>query len=134
MPNHHKEEQNQYIMTIKFKIEYHTSWGEELVLALGEKRIGMKYGDGGIWTAEVRTRTPEKVIDTPYHYEVRVGGNLARREWKNRSISGQTGLTACNLPAKLEMADAWTDVPVNAPFHKSAFSGGTFSVQQGEGL
>ena len=121
-------------MTIRFKIEYRTSWGEEIVLALGDKRIAMSYGEGGIWTAEVRTRTPEKIIDVPYHYEVRVGGNLMRREWKNRSISGQTGLTAESLPARLELADAWSDVPANAPFHKSAFSGGTFSVQQGEGL
>ena len=121
-------------MTIRFRIEYRTSWGEEIVLALGDKRIAMSYGEGGIWTAEVRTRTPEKIIDAPYHYEVRVGGNLLRREWKNRSISGQTGLTAENLPARLELADAWSDVPANAPFHKSAFSGGTFSVQQGEGL
>ena len=81
-------------MTIRFKIEYRTSWGEEIVLALGDKRIAMSYGEGGIWTAEVRTRTPEKIIHAPYHYEVRVGGNLLRREWKNRSISGQTGLTA----------------------------------------
>ena len=35
-------------MILKFKIEYRTTWGEELVLVLGEKHVFMKYGDGGI--------------------------------------------------------------------------------------
>ena len=40
-------------MKLTFTIEYRTAWGEALVLRLGDRRIAMRYADGGVWSAEV---------------------------------------------------------------------------------
>lgn len=118
-------------MILKFKIEYRTTWGEELVLVLGEKHVFMKYGDGGIWTARLTVRTPEKALYEPYHYEVWKDGIRTRREWRDRTVAGTRDLGHGRLPQKVEIEDRWSDIPENAPFHTSAFAEGAFSVRQG---
>ena len=119
-------------MILKFKIEYHTVWGEQLVLALGDRHIDMQYGDGGIWTAKVTTSVPGKTLYESYHYEVRRDGKTIRREWRDHTIAGVIVPGHGKLPAKIEIEDHWTDIPGNAPFHTSAFSGGAFFIRQGE--
>ena len=64
-------------MKLIFSIEYKTAWGEEVVLCLDGKRIGLEYVADGLWQGEVSHTALKESLE--YGYEiVREGVPCAR--------------------------------------------------------
>ena len=101
------------VMTIKFNIEYHTKWGENLVLVFGEKRHFMEYTEGGKW--EITLRRVEAPAKYRYHYEVELHGKVSRREW------GYHKIICGNSKGGMLLNDCWQTVPEEAPLLSGAF-------------
>ena len=105
-------------MKLTFTIEYRTAWGEALVLRLGDRRIAMRYADGGVWSAEVDD-LPAGVCE--YGYEVERDGRCVRREWRSHTLELPAGASCVGR------RDLWQDRDDEAPFYASAFTRGIFS-------
>ena len=68
-------------MKITFSIEYHTHWGEELFLMLGNDRysaLKMYYTPGDMWT--VTLDVSNETLQLRYRYMVKEGGEVTRVE------------------------------------------------------
>lgn len=78
-----------------FSIHYNTVWGENLRLVSGDKSYRMKWNEGNVWTANIRT--PLKT----YHYELYHENDFRRRENGQHRLSG-----------KGPVRDKWIDWPV----------------------
>ena len=91
-------------MTITFKIEYRTAWGESLALVLLDKKYPMTWGEGGIWSITVKDCPAAALKD--YTYVVLRDGLIVRTEWRHHSAR----------PARV-VEDAWIDCPIpGCPF------------------
>lgn len=86
-------------MTIKFSIEYHTEWGESLVLVLGGKKHQMSWSEGGIWSVTVNDCRATDLKS--YGYVVMRDGLIDRYEWEEHSSA-----------AAKEIKDSWLDCPI----------------------
>ncbi len=114
-------------MTIKFRIEYHTQPGEELVLVLGRgcgRECRMRYAGGGMWEYTLCVESSDEVSE--YRYRVCRDGQTVRREWG--------GGHRLELDAKSRLAEAavavydcWHDMPSDRPMRSSMFTDGVFS-------
>ena len=83
-------------------------WGESLSLVMGDIKYPMKWNDGGIWTASVRT-TARALKD--YGYVIVKDGIIVRYEWRNHSFSCPAG------QSEADITDSWIDCPVpGCPF------------------
>ena len=108
-------------MTLNFRVEYQTAYGEELYVIVGsksKKSHAMQYHAGGLWSAEVKLNGAEAL---EYSYEVRRGEEVVRREWGKR--------TPIALDAKCDVvriSDRWHDMPADRSFHSSMFTDGVF--------
>ena len=112
-------------MKILFNLEYHTTFGENLVVNIlpenGSAKVSqhkMMSSDGSHWYCEVsKTMKPGTYID--YYYSVVRGENELRHEWTT-------------IPHRLEMAaqkavrytvyDHWLDIPEDSFMYSSAFT------------
>ena len=111
-------------MKLRFNVDYHTNWGESLLLtgsteALGggdlSRAVTMELAGGDRWTAEVDV--PETVGDFTYSYIVRHDNGSVRREWgKPRRFVHAAGLH------RAELIDRWQDMPWDKPYYASAFT------------
>lgn len=96
-------------MQARFKIEYHTSWGESLALSIGGVKHLMQWTDGDIWCATVDKVTAAELKD--YGYLLMRDGLIIRMEWERH----------CSVPPKgaktAEFVDKWIDCPIQGcPF------------------
>ena len=108
-------------MKLNVNIEYHTSWGEELVLCIGGKRYPLSYASEGLWTGEI-TRFALKGA-AEYSYELVRDGLTVRKEWKGHVLSLPEGTS----PKTVTLNDRWNDRPADAPFYSTAFTKAIFS-------
>ena len=112
-------------MEALFRIDYHTSWGEQLYVDI--ERIGrlpLSHTGNGIW--EGRTPIPDSNgAEICYHYLVVNSDGTERHEWgaSRHRVCG-TGVTA--------FADRWHDRPEAAPFYSSAFTRCFFNHKGGK--
>ena len=91
-------------MTVTFKIDYMTVWGESLALVLQDKKYPMTWGEGGVWTVKVRNCPAAALKD--YTYVVMRDGLIVRTEWEHHSAKSAA-----------EIHDAWIDCPIpGCPF------------------
>lgn len=91
-------------MTVTFKIEYRTKWGESLTLVLGDKKYPMSWTGGGIWAVSVKNCSAASLKD--YTYIVMQDGLIIRTEWTHHSSK--------QVP---EIVDKWIDCPIwGCPF------------------
>lgn len=105
-------------MELIFQIEYRTVWGETAVLRLGDRRIPMRYADGGRWS--VRLTLPP-ADELRYAYEIEAAGRCIRREWLPHTLRIPSGIR------RMEIDDRWSERGDDAPFHASAFTRGIFA-------
>lgn len=105
-------------MKLTFTVEYRTVWGEALVLRIGERRIPMRYGEGGLWSVTLDD-APAGTFE--YGYEVERDGSRIRCEWRPHTLHLATGGTVATL------RDRWSERDDEAPFYASAFTRGIFS-------
>ena len=107
-------------MKLNVNIEYHTSWGEELVLCIGSRRYPMSYIGKGLWETEIAKVTFKG--DLEYCFEVVRDGMTVRTEWKKHLLVLPEGAS----PKKITMNDSWKDRPADAPFYSTAFTKAIF--------
>lgn len=107
---------------LTFRIQYFTSWGEELKLVSGGRIVDMHYLPGGYWEAAVPPVGKGSGADDifcggEYHYECWRDGHMFRREWRNHTVPEVRGSGASDV-----VEDRWTEIPEAAPFYTSAFA------------
>ena len=95
-------------MTLNFKIEYHTRWGESLALVASDDTVyPMNYAADGIWTLKVAKGSAALIKD--YFYVVIEDGLWMRTEWSHHHRGAED--------AKREICDSWIDCPIaGCPF------------------
>ena len=89
---------------MKFTIEYHTRWGENLVLRSAGKSWPMSYVPDGKWSVELPA---EEFFDgeaeREYFYEVVCDGLSTRHEWRLHSLKA--------AEKREDILDSWSDSP-----------------------
>ena len=91
-------------MTVTFKIQYRTAWGESLALVLLDKKYPMAWGEDAVWSVRVKNCPAAALKD--YTYVVLRDGLIVRTEWKHHSAR-----------AARVIEDAWIDCPIEGcPF------------------
>ena len=93
-------------MNITFSIEYHTVWGENLVLCACGERYRMEWTGGGVWRTMVPV--PSSVLASGglcYGYEVERDGVTIRREWYGHVLMQD------DLKNGTSLRDSWISKP-----------------------
>ena len=94
-------------MTVTFKIQYETRWGESLALVLQDKKHPMQWGEGAVWSVTVKDCPAAALKD--YTYVVMRDGLIVRTEWSHHSSKSAH-----------EITDAWIDCPIpGCPFPRA---------------
>ena len=114
-------------MNLHFNIDYHTSFGEELVLNIissvsdgGHEAIPYRMGtlDGMRWTCEIGNVVKSgEYLD--YYYSLVRGDQVLRREW---TLETHRLEFAAQKAKNYTVYDHWTDIPDNAYLYSSAFT------------
>lgn len=113
-------------MKLFFRICYNTAWGETLHAVIyragaaqNERKINVPLStqDGRTWQGEIQLllKTPLRVH---YHYEVRAGKKLLRREWQ--AVPRTLELNPVKFRYLLH--DSWRDLPQESWLYSSAFT------------
>lgn len=119
-------------MNIKFKLPYHTAYGDELLLNIAPspkdenlaldlsqfKVIAMTTHDGATWTLDT-TLDSKDASRYDYFYSVRGIRGIKCSEWK--TVMHRLDLTAAKAN-KYEVNDRWTDFPGDTYLYSSAFT------------
>lgn len=119
-------------MNIKFKLPYHTTYGDELLLNIAPspeddnlaldlsqfKVIAMTTHDGATWTLDT-TLDSKDVSRYDYFYSVRGIRGIKCSEWK--TVMHRLDLTAVKANT-YEVNDRWTDFPGDTYMYSSAFT------------
>jgi 4-alpha-glucanotransferase len=112
-------------MKILFNVEYHTTFGENLVLNILPEKEGGKVSqhkmttlDGEHWFVEIRKETkPGTFID--YYYSLMRGDQEARHEWM---VEPHRLEFAATKAVRYVVYDHWIDIPEDAYMYSSAFT------------
>ena len=119
-------------MNIKFKLPYHTTYGDELLLNIAPspeddnlaldlsqfKVIAMTTHDGATWTLDT-TLDSKDASRYDYFYSVRGIRGIKCSEWK--TVMHRLELTAAKANT-YEVNDRWTDFPGDTYLYSSAFT------------
>ena len=119
-------------MNIKFKLPYHTTYGDELLLNIAPspeddnlaldmsqfKVLAMTTHDGATWTLDT-TLDSKDASRYDYFYSVRGIRGIKCSEWK--TVMHRLDLTAAKANT-YEVNDRWTDVPGDTYMYSSAFT------------
>lgn len=110
-------------MTVKFRLEYATVYGEELLLVIDgarPKMEPMRYIGSNIWECTFKTAATTRTLH--YHYELHRDGAPIRKEWgKGHTLTTDKGVTA------IALYDRWHDMPSDRSFRSSMFTEGVFA-------
>ncbi len=101
-------------MNIRITIQYHTQWGEGLVLRIGKKRYPMDPAYANMWQKELTGRNLRD--GDAYTFEVERDGKTVRREWRAHRYEAPAGGNS------LVIRERWNDRPANSTFYAAAFS------------
>ena len=112
-------------MKILLNVEYHTTFGEGLVLNIMPEKEGGKVSqykmttlDGEHWFVEIRKETkPGTFID--YYYSLMRGEEEARHEWLAEPHRLEFAATKAT---RYVVYDHWIDIPEDAYMYSSAFT------------
>ena len=109
-------------MRIVFNLEYHTTFGEELVLNIlsGEKTEQHKMGtlDGLHWMCEL-SKAVKTNTHIDYYYSVVRGDQTQRTEWL---VMPHRLEFAATKGARYMVYDHWLDIPEDSYMYSSAFT------------
>lgn len=103
-------------MKIRISIQYHTAWGEQVVLATPKKVFPMEFTNGGLWQA-VLPGTALKDGDR-YGFRIVRGSDTVRSEWRRHRFTAP----ATAPKDLLILRERWIDRPENSAFWSSAFT------------
>ena len=108
-------------MTLNLRLEYQTSYGEDLYVVVGsqrEKAYPMQYLGDGIWDASLKLTA----ASVEYRYEVRRGEDVVRKEW-----GAKRSLATDGKAKTVRVVDRWHDMPADRSFRSSMFTDGVFA-------
>ena len=114
-------------MNLNFYVEYHTEFGEELVLNLVSAGSAGKHEtteyrmstlDGYHWSVQLKS-VLKIGTSVDYYYSVMRGDGVVRREWTLETHRLQ--LVNANA-SNYHVYDHWTDIPENAYLYSSAMT------------
>ena len=108
-------------MKLTFNIEYHTVWGENLVLCIGRRRYPLSYVGDGLWHGEIDHVNARKPVE--YAYELERDSKVVRKEWKGHVLVMPEGKSAKGVT----VFDRWNERPEDAPLYSTAFTKAIFS-------
>ena len=101
-------------MNIRITIQYHTEWGENLVLRIGRRRFPMTPDFAGMWHIGL---TGRNLRDRDHFaFEVERDGKTVRREWRDHLY------TAPASAVSLILRERWISRPADSSFYSAAFS------------
>lgn len=114
-------------MKIRFNIEYHTQWGEDIRVLLDKvskngqrksiKECPLETYDGRLWEGEVTFQnTGTDAIE--YKYAMYRNNELVWTEWQVAPHK----LTFDGVTTSYVMSDAWRPIPDDLPLYSSAFT------------
>ncbi len=114
---------------LKFQIDYHTNFGEELFVCgsipeLGgmdeSKALKLSYADG-LWTSEIKTTSSDVLR---YYYFLSEHGNITRREWgSNRRLQMRKN-------KNFIVRDSWKNKPYHSYLYSSVFTKSVFAHEK----
>ena len=109
-------------MKLKFKLDYRTQYGENLVLnqITGDDQVvehAMRTTDGRTWKCELELATKPQVLD--YYYSVVRDGHVVRHEWT--VVPHRLDLNA-GKGQKHTAYDRWIDLPEDSYLYSSAIT------------
>ena len=106
-------------MTIIFRIQYHTNWGESLRVLIDEKRaVELSTTDGNSWQGETEYQPDNATPFITYRYEVCRDNQCIRREF---GILPHTVSIAQATSDSCLIEDIWRDLPAASYRFSSAF-------------
>ena len=108
-------------MKLNLNIEYHTVWGENVILCLGGKRHPLSYVGEGMWHIEIDSVNARKQVE--YAYELERDSQVVRKEWKGHTLV----LPAGSSSKTVTVYDRWNERPADAPLFSTAFTKAIFS-------
>ena len=109
-------------MTLNLRLEYQTTYGEDLYVVVGstrEKCYPMTFVGGGIWEVELKLTSATELV---YRYEVRRGDDVVRKEWGEKRC-----LALDKKIGSVRVLDRWSDMPADRSFFSSMFTDGVFA-------
>ena len=109
-------------MKLITRIEYRTSWGQELFMRSGDRLFRMEYTPGDIWVGIVDWLKAGQTFE--YRYELHQGGVCIRAEWNSHRF-----IVPASGPVASEVQDFWSDVPADLPLHSAPFRNGVFKAE-----
>ena len=110
-------------MKLRFRIDYQTVFGEEMLLNVIKAKDGtvspyrMKTVDGSCWECEIATRNTTSRVE--YFYSVERGEKELRREWQARHHLVELSDTKSRL---YTIYDHWIDLPDDSFRYSAAFT------------
>lgn len=108
-------------MNLIFNVDYHTQFGEDIVLNLTQggavKKYRMSTVDGTRWSHECLLADSHDTLD--YYYSVELPGSEERHEWT--TVMHRLELNASRARV-YTIYDRWTDIPEDAYLYSSAFT------------
>ena len=112
-------------MKLIFNLDYHTSFGEDMVLNILPEEAGAKVSqhkmttlDGEHWFVELtKTVKPGTCID--YYYSMMRGDEVARHEWL---VEPHRLEFAATKAVRYTIYDHWIDIPEDSYMYSSAFT------------
>ena len=112
-------------MNFRFNVDYHTRFGEEVVLNLvnnaSEESQITKYHmmtqSGKRWSCDLKMDTPDDTLS--YFYDIECQGQSERHEWT--TIMHTLELNAAN-GHQYTVYDQWHDIPEDSYLYSSAFT------------
>ena len=113
-------------MTIQFQLTYRTAFGENLFLVIEGargKQLPMQYVGADRWACSTKVNATA----IAYHYEVRRGEELLRREWGTAHT-----LTLAKGVQEVQIHDRWHEMPNDRSFRSAMFTDGVFARPKGE--
>lgn len=111
-------------MKLYFQLPYKTAWGETLHAVLyradagaNDRKINIPLSSKNnfMWTGEIQLLLKQPLA-VHYHYEVRRGNEILRREWQSIPRT----LTLNPEANRYFLRDHWRDLPYEAPLYSSA--------------
>lgn len=112
-------------MRLTFEIDYHTQWGEQIVLLLGKRKITLQYTDGDIWQGDLEYRKPGQAL--VYRYAVERDGKIVRTEWHDHTLH----LPDVAAGRRIRIRDRWQEMRPDTTFCTLAYTRGIFARAAG---
>lgn len=116
-------------MKFHFAIEYHTQWGEDLRLHIGDKVYALTTYDGCQWSTDLEFTTKDFCTTLKYQYALYRNDKLVWTEWELAPhevclTTKRNNRTVTDDNSSFVLTDTWRPIPDDLPLFSAAFTDG----------